>query len=184
MLKIIGQYDIKHIMTLSIETITAVLKVSIYIICIYIYIIQSSVNCDDNASVWTDHIFTINQWKKRKKVTYLHLYKMENCLDVAGLDLWFELIQSRSIQYQVIKHSKGQLYEERSWIWSSQWRVSTEDYLDNMKQPAAILVLWYWYTILVIPVFYQYLPVSAILVQILVDNSIPISSRIFQYLQY
>jgi hypothetical protein len=61
MLKIIGQYDIKHIMTLSIETITAVLKVSIYIICIYIYIIQSSVNCDDNASVWTDHIFTINQ---------------------------------------------------------------------------------------------------------------------------
>jgi hypothetical protein len=39
---------------------------------------------------------------------------------------------------------------------------------DNMKQPAAILVLKYWYTILVIPVFYQYLPVSAILVQILV----------------
>jgi hypothetical protein len=36
--------------------------------------------------------------------------------------------------------------------------------LDNMKQPAAILVLQYWYTILVIPVFYQYLPVSAILV--------------------
>jgi hypothetical protein len=32
-----------------------------------------------------------------------------------------------------------------------------------MKQPAAILVLQYWYTILVIPVFYQYLPVSAIL---------------------
>ena len=39
---------------------------------------------------------------------------------------------------------------------------------DNMKQPGAILVLQYWYTILVIPVFYQYLPVSAILVQILV----------------
>jgi hypothetical protein len=37
-----------------------------------------------------------------------------------------------------------------------------------MKQPAAILVLQYWYTILVIPIFYQYLPVSAILVQILV----------------
>ena len=35
---------------------------------------------------------------------------------------------------------------------------------DNMKQPAATLVLQYWYTILVIPVFYQYLPVSAILV--------------------
>jgi hypothetical protein len=55
---------------------------------------------------------------------------------------------------------------------------------DNMKQPAAILVLQYWYTILVIPVFYQYLPVSAILVQILVNTSIPVSSRIFQYLQY
>ena len=48
---------------------------------------------------------------------------------------------------------------------------------DNMKQPAAILVLQYWYTILVIPV-------SAILVQILVNTSIPVSSRIFQYLQY
>jgi hypothetical protein len=49
-----------------------------------------------------------------------------------------------------------------------------------MKQPAAILVLQYWYTILVIPVFYQYLPVSpvsAILV-------LPVFSRIFQYLQY
>ena len=57
-------------------------------------------------------------------------------------------------------------------------------YLDNMKQPAAILVLQYWYTILVIPVFYQYLPVSAILVQILVNTSIPVSSRIVQYLQY
>jgi hypothetical protein len=56
--------------------------------------------------------------------------------------------------------------------------------LDNMKQPAAVLVLQYWYTILVIPVFYQYLPVSAILVQILVNTSIPVSSRIFQYLQY
>jgi hypothetical protein len=48
-----------------------------------------------------------------------------------------------------------------------------------MKQPAAILVLQYWYTILVIPVFYLYLPVSAILVQILVNTSIPVSSRIF-----
>jgi hypothetical protein len=55
---------------------------------------------------------------------------------------------------------------------------------DNMKQLAAILVLQYWYTILVIPVFYQYLPVSAILVQILVNTSYPVSSRIFQYLQY
>ena len=35
--------------------------------------------------------------------------------------------------------------------------------MDNMKQPAAILVLQYWYTIMVIPVFYQYLPVSAML---------------------
>ena len=39
-----------------------------------------------------------------------------------------------------------------------------------MKQPAAILVLQYWYTLLVIPVFYQYLPVSATLVQILVNT--------------
>jgi len=35
-------------------------------------------------------------------------------------------------------------------------------------------------TILVMPVFYQNLPVSAILV----NTSIPVSSRIFQYLQY
>jgi hypothetical protein len=49
-----------------------------------------------------------------------------------------------------------------------------------MKQPAAILVLQYWYTILIIPVFYQYLPVSpvsAILV-------LPVFPRIFRYLQY
>ena len=39
--------------------------------------------------------------------------------------------------------------------------VGSIDISDNMKQPAAILVLQYWYTILVIPVFYQYLPVSA-----------------------
>ena len=45
-----------------------------------------------------------------------------------------------------------------------------------MKQSATILVLQYWYTILVIPVFYQYLPVSAILVQILVNTSIPESA--------
>ena len=44
-----------------------------------------------------------------------------------------------------------------------------------MKQPAAILVLQYWYTILVIPVFYQYLPVLQ-LVQILVNTSIPVST--------
>jgi hypothetical protein len=47
-------------------------------------------------------------------------------------------------------------------------------YLDNMKQPAAILVLPVLYTILVLPVFYQNLPVSAILVQILVNTSIPV----------
>jgi hypothetical protein len=40
--------------------------------------------------------------------------------------------------------------------------------LDKMKQPAAILVLPVLYTILVLPVFYQNFPVSAILVQILV----------------
>ena len=57
-------------------------------------------------------------------------------------------------------------------------------YRDIMKQPAAILVVPVLYTILVLPVFYQNLPVSAILVQILVYTSIPVSSRIFQYLQY
>jgi hypothetical protein len=45
-----------------------------------------------------------------------------------------------------------------------------------MKQPAAILVLPVLYTILVIPVSYQNLPVSAILVQILVNTSIPVSA--------
>jgi hypothetical protein len=59
-----------------------------------------------------------------------------------------------------------------------------EAYWDNMKQPAAILVLQYWYTILVIPVFYQYLPVSAILVQILVNTSIPVSSSICNTRRY
>jgi hypothetical protein len=49
-------------------------------------------------------------------------------------------------------------------------------YFDNMKQPAAILVLPVLYTILVLPIFYQNLPVSAILVQILVNTSFPVSS--------
>jgi hypothetical protein len=44
--------------------------------------------------------------------------------------------------------------------------------------------LEYRYTILVIPVFYQYLPVSAILVQILVNTSIPVSSRIRAFASY
>ena len=56
--------------------------------------------------------------------------------------------------------------------------------LDNMKQPAAILVLQYWYTILVIPVFYQYLPVSAILVQILVNTSICNTRRYWSLPKY
>ena len=56
--------------------------------------------------------------------------------------------------------------------------------LDNMKQPAAILVLQNWYTILVVPVFSQNLPVSAILVQILVNTSIPVSSSICNTRRY
>ena len=36
-------------------------------------------------------------------------------------------------------------------------KIVTEKVSDNMKQPAAIMVLQYWYTILVIPVFDQYL---------------------------
>jgi hypothetical protein len=69
-------------------------------------------------------------------------------------------------------------------------------YLDNMKQPAARLVLQYWYTILLISVFYQYLPVSAILVRNTGITSIfqnlpvsaimvlPVFPRIYRYLQY
>ena len=41
--------------------------------------------------------------------------------------------------------------------------LKTVEKSDNMKQPAAILVLPVLYTILVFPVFYQNLPVSAIL---------------------
>ena len=48
--------------------------------------------------------------------------------------------------------------------------------VDNMKQLATILVHNTGNT--------SILPVSAILVQILVNTSIPVSSRIFQYLQY
>ena len=47
-----------------------------------------------------------------------------------------------------------------------------------MKQPATILVL---YTILVLPVFYQNLPVSAILVQILEDSE---KYWLYQYCRY
>ena len=53
-----------------------------------------------------------------------------------------------------------------------------------MKQPAAILVLPVLYTILVLQVFYQNLPVSAILVQILVNTSIPVSSSICNTRRY
>ena len=47
-----------------------------------------------------------------------------------------------------------------------------------------VFLVVYRVTILVIPVFYQNVPVSGILVQILVNTSIPLSSRILQYLQY
>jgi hypothetical protein len=53
-----------------------------------------------------------------------------------------------------------------------------------MKQPAAILVLPVLYAILVLPVFYQNLPVSAILVQILVNTSIPVSFSICNTRRY
>jgi hypothetical protein len=69
-------------------------------------------------------------------------------------------------------------------IYNRATHLNTFKNTDNMKQPATILVLQYWYTILVIPVFNQYLPVSAILVHILLNTSIPVSSIIFQYLQY
>jgi hypothetical protein len=74
-------------------------------------------------------------------------------------------------------------------LWKHIQRYMSEQYKEEekthiMKQPAAILVLPVLYTILVLPVFYHNLPVSAILVQILVNTSIPVSSRMFQYLQY
>ena len=47
-----------------------------------------------------------------------------------------------------------------------------------------VFLVVYRVTILVIPVFYQNVPVSGILVKILVNTSIPLSSRILQYLQY
>jgi hypothetical protein len=61
-----------------------------------------------------------------------------------------------------------------------------------MKQPPAILVLQYWYTILVILVFYQYLPVSGNTGITSIFQNLPVSailvlpvySRIFRYLQY
>ena len=56
------------------------------------------------------------------------------------------------------------------------WTVTYDLFdLDNMKRPATILVL---------PVFYQNLPVSAILVQILVNTSIPASSSICNTRKY
>ena len=95
------------------------------------------------------------------------------------------IIVRSDISVHLLKMSKYEkCIEDRMGKESIYTPVSLYDLLDNMKQPAAIRVLQYWYTILVIPVFYQYLPVSAILVQILVNTSIPVSSRIFQYLQY
>ena len=35
----------------------------------------------------TIYLQLINKQKERKKLTYLHIYKMENCLDVVGFDL-------------------------------------------------------------------------------------------------
>jgi hypothetical protein len=69
-------------------------------------IISTSTSYDAPSIVMTMHrreqaiyFQLINKQKReRKKVTYLHIhvYKMENCLDVVGLDLWFKLIQRRS----------------------------------------------------------------------------------------
>ena len=78
------------------------------------------------------YIYNQSIIKIDKKVMYLH--KVENCLDVVGLDLWFKLIQRRSRQYRAVKHSKGQLHEGRSWIWSSQ--------VDVLK--ALYRRLWLW----------------------------------------
>jgi hypothetical protein len=75
----------------------------------------------------------------------------------------------RYLQYSYQKY----LFNRFALILSSY--INSFESLDNMKQPAAILVL---------PVYYQNLPVSAILVHILVNTSIPVSPRIFQYLQY
>jgi hypothetical protein len=54
------------------------------------------------------------------------------------------------------------IFYTQSHVWLQNYQ--TEEETDNMKQPAAILVLPVLYTILVIPVSYQNLPVSAILV--------------------
>ena len=53
-----------------------------------------------------------------------------------------------------------------------------------MKQPTTILVLPVLYTILVLPVSYQNIPVCVILVHILVNTSIPVSSRICNNRRY
>jgi hypothetical protein len=79
-------------------------------------IIRRSVNCDDYSLYDAPSIVTTmhrreqtiylqlinkqnkkNSKKKELRIyIYKRIYRMENCLDVVGLDLWFKLIQRRS----------------------------------------------------------------------------------------
>ena len=70
---------------------------SIIIMCHTVHCIFSTSTSYDAPSIVTTmhrleqtiYLQLINNKNIYKKVTYLHIYKMENCLDVVSLDLWF-----------------------------------------------------------------------------------------------
>ena len=63
------------------------------------------------------HLQLINKKEKKEKESnvFTYIYIMENCLDVVGFgSVIYSEPKKKQRQYQVVTHSKGQLYEGRS----------------------------------------------------------------------
>jgi hypothetical protein len=115
---------------------------------------------------WQVWLISVQRFERRR-------FKCEKLMDGRTTDAY----QWQKLTWPMVRWAKNQPIRNKNRLW---WPCLLTDRdgmsnLDNMKQPAAILVL---------PVLYQNLPVSAILVQILVNTTFPVSFRIFQYLQY
>jgi hypothetical protein len=61
------------------------------------------------------HLQLINKKEKKESNVFTYIYIMENCLDVVGFgSVIYSEPKKKQRQYQVVTHSKGQLYEGRS----------------------------------------------------------------------
>ena len=68
---------------------------NVIVILIHLSMLSISISYNDPSIIvttmhrreQTTYLQFINKKKRKTKVTYLRIYKMENCLDVVGLDL-------------------------------------------------------------------------------------------------